>query len=228
MITPRVKAYLTDVTPLFDDAAFGRLYEKVSDRRREKTDRFRYKKDRCLSLGAEFLFMTACQDFGIDYKNASVSLSERSKPFFTDIPVFFNLSHSGTRAMCVMSDMPVGCDVEKIKDADIRIADRFFSPAERSLLENRSSPADISEMFYRLWTLKESYIKCIGMGLSLPLGSFSVTFGDEGIGIEQDGTSGCFRLFEHCPDNGYRYAWCIKNDTKGDAALDTGIYWKDI
>lgn len=228
MISPRIKVYLTDVTPLYDDKAFMKLYDTVSPRRREKTDLFRFRKDKCLSLGAEYLFMQACEDFGIEYKNASISYGDKSKPYFTDIPVYYNLSHSGSRAMCIMSDLPVGCDVEQVKEADTRIADRFFSPVEYSLISDQPSPYEKNEMFYRLWTLKESYIKCIGTGLSLPLDSFSVVFRENGIDIEQESGDGSFVLFEHDMKDGYRYAWCVRNDKEGDDACGFELCWKKL
>ena len=53
------------------------------------------------------------------------------------------------------------------------IASHYFHGREIDYL--RQVPASAaSDAFLRLWTMKEAYIKCVGMGLSLPLDSFSV------------------------------------------------------
>ncbi|WFR63863.1 4'-phosphopantetheinyl transferase superfamily protein [Paenibacillus amylolyticus] len=64
-------------------------------------------------------------------------------------------------------------DVEKIAPIDMQIAERFFSPMESQFLAAEPDNRQL-ETFYRLWTLKESYIKAVGMGLSIPLDSFAI------------------------------------------------------
>lgn len=90
-------------------------------------------------------------------------------------PLAFNVSHtSGLVAVAVALDREVGVDVEDEKRSGqtIEIADRFFSAAETA--ELRSQPAGSQrERFFEYWTLKESYIKARGMGLSIPLDQFS-------------------------------------------------------
>jgi 4'-phosphopantetheinyl transferase len=63
------------------------------------------------------------------------------------------------------------------------IASDVFSPSElRSL---RSLPTEqLRRRFFELWTLKESYLKARGVGLTLPLHEFSLLIGNGGIGIE--------------------------------------------
>jgi 4'-phosphopantetheinyl transferase len=89
----------------------------------------------------------------------------------------FNLSHSAGLALYAFArDQEVGVDVERVR-FDIeheQIAERFFSPYERSVL--RSLPAEEkAETFFACWTRKEAFIKAHGEGLSLPLDQFDVS-----------------------------------------------------
>ena len=92
----------------------------------------------------------------------------------------FNLSHTdGLIACAVTRDGEIGVDVENIlRGGDlVQIADRFFSPAE--VADLHGVPSDRQEdRFFDYWTLKESYIKARGMGLSIPLGDFSFHLSD--------------------------------------------------
>ena len=45
--------YAANVTQLEDEKLYAAAFDAVSERRREKTARYRFKKDRNLSLGAE-------------------------------------------------------------------------------------------------------------------------------------------------------------------------------
>nr|WP_237391871.1 4'-phosphopantetheinyl transferase superfamily protein [Paenibacillus dendrobii] len=85
----------------------------------------------------------------------------------------FNISHSGEWVVCALDSLPVGVDVEEIKEAPFEISKRFFSREERTFLFNEAEEVR-NESFYYIWTLKESYIKAIGQGLSYGLESFTV------------------------------------------------------
>lgn len=91
----------------------------------------------------------------------------------------FNLSHTeGMIILGVCLDEDLGVDVENIKrdSSLLGIADRYFSPME--VAELRSLPEDQQQTrFFHYWTLKESFIKARGMGLSLPLDQFSFHLG---------------------------------------------------
>lgn len=96
-------------------------------------------------------------------------------PTHTVKPLHFNLSHTeGLIACAVVLNREVGVDVEDIRRGGdlIQIADRFFSP--REVEDLMALPAEHQESrFFDYWTLKESYIKARGMGLSIPLDQFS-------------------------------------------------------
>src|SRR5262249_12254488 len=75
------------------------------------------------------------------------------------------------------------------------LAARFFSPAEAAELE--MLPSDLQrERFFELWTLKESYIKARGRGLSLGLSKFAFTV---------EGTSARVRFAAGFEDNPARW-----------------------
>ncbi len=81
----------------------------------------------------------------------------------------FNLSHTRElSAVIVARGIDVGVDVEHMERAsDLHaLAARFFAPAEAAQVRTASD-------FFTFWTLKESYIKARGMGLSLPLDGFA-------------------------------------------------------
>jgi 4'-phosphopantetheinyl transferase len=59
--------------------------------------------------------------------------------------------------------------------ADLAVAEQFFAPLELTILQDAPA-ADRTKLFFRLWTLKEAYIKAVGTGLAMPLDSFAFAF----------------------------------------------------
>ncbi|WP_179862535.1 4'-phosphopantetheinyl transferase family protein [Bacillus wiedmannii] len=113
------------------------------------------------------------KNYEIDFQK-----NEFGKPHISDLVNFeFNLSHSGEWVVCALSSKKVGIDIEAIRPIDLDIARRFFSQDEyQDLL--RKKPFQRNSYFFQLWTLKESYIKAVGKGLSIPLNSFSICTDD--------------------------------------------------
>ncbi len=103
----------------------------------------------------------------------------------------FNLSHSGGLVACLVTlGVDVGVDVESTqRDLDmVRLADRFFSPEEASVVRALTGPEQ-RERFFAYWTLKEAYLKACGRGLSIPLRQVSFRFAqDATIGVHFDTT----------------------------------------
>jgi 4'-phosphopantetheinyl transferase len=110
----------------------------------------------------------------------------------------FNLSNTTGLVVCaVVRDSGVGIDVEntgRVLDVEALAPTVFASEELRDL---RSCPASSRrDRFFSYWTLKESYIKARGMGMSIPLDSFWFDF---------DGPSPRLHLRDRCGDDAYRW-----------------------
>lgn len=172
----QTKLYLASADVLADAALFERLVRTVPRARQEKVRAFRNAQAARLSLAAGLLLNTALGDCGL--QAGELRTGEYGKPYFPALPDFhFSLSHSGSMALCAVSALPLGCDIEQIRGDRLSLAGRFFHPEECAWL--RSFPAgERQAAFFAIWTGKESFIKAIGRGLSLPLDSFCVLPGD--------------------------------------------------
>lgn len=115
----------------------------------------------------------------IPIKKLELGQNEHGKPFLiTHRLIEFNLSHSENLWVLAINQegIPLGIDIETQKpDKNFhKISSRFFSQEENYFLNKLTDPSLLTKAFFKIWTMKEAYIKCLGKGLSLPLNSFSV------------------------------------------------------
>lgn len=105
-----------------------------------------------------------------------VVLSGSGKPSFVQSSLpFFSISHSSSFAAVVFSQQEIGLDIELLRKRRMQgdVAARFFSPQEYNYYCSRFfSQRQVA--FYSIWTLKESYLKCRGTGISGGLQNFSL------------------------------------------------------
>lgn len=152
----------------------------------------------------------------------------------------FNLSNARSLVACVVTlEVDAGIDVEEIDrgGATVSIADRYFSPTELQALH--ALPAQRRRRrFFELWTLKESYIKARGMGLSIPLDQFSFLLDELSIRIAFDprlddsAAAWQFRLYR--PSDVHLMAVGIRRMGQPDFRIslrevvpDVPLLWKD-
>lgn len=95
---------------------------------------------------------------------------ETGKPYMADCPLMFNISHTGGAATAAVSDCDVGIDIEKIRSVNLKISDKF-SADEKKFINSSENP---EKAFFEIWTAKEAYLKKEGIGLTVPLDSFSI------------------------------------------------------
>ena len=198
------------IDPLRDPAVFEAAYRAASPDRRQKVDRLRETEDQCRSLGAEMLLRLALRRVGVEPVELAFTYNAAGKPSLTTPEsVSFSLSHSGDFVLCAVADGDVGCDVEQVSGVRPNLARRFFDAAEADHIDAQPTPDAQTDLFARYWTLKESFLKAIGAGLSRPLNSFRIVFGEGGVTVEppENGRVYECREFDDLPD--YRCALCM-------------------
>lgn len=159
-------------------AKYKELFLKqVSEEKRCKIARYRQEMDGQRTLVGEILMkVMLAKHLKLRAGEIVFEKNEYGKPYLEGNPLYFNLSHSGEWVVGAISDQPVGVDVEQIKKADLGIAKHFFAPLEYEALNQIANEEERNAAFYMLWSGKESYIKRIGKGLSMPLETFSLVY----------------------------------------------------
>jgi len=128
----------------------------------------------------------------------------------------FNVSHShGLALYAITCGREIGVDVERIRPAVVqeKVAERFFSPREVTVLRALPTPLQ-APAFFACWTRKEAYIKAKGDGLSLPLDQFDVSLapGEPAALLHttwDPQEAACWALQDLAPAPGYRAAVAV-------------------
>lgn len=150
-----------------------------------RVERMRHAKDRHLFLLSHLLARTALSRYRprspeewrfVRNSHGKPSLDPETEP----VPLQFSLSHTtGLSVFAVTRTADIGVDVEMVNRPveALKLSRRFFSPGEAAHLR-KMAPERLSHFFY-YWTLKESFLKALGRGLSLPLDSFAFHLSEE-------------------------------------------------
>ena len=144
---------------------------------------------RLLRLGLE-------RAFGVRPTEIELERNSFGKPRLRGRPgVHFNIAHCRRAVAVLVADRPVGVDVEAVRGRDAYVAARCFDASERVRVE---AAADPDREFFRYWTLKESYVKALGCGLSYPVRGVRFVLSPDGEPESNKPQAG-FRLFEEFP-----------------------------
>ncbi len=150
-----------------------RLAAVLSAEERERAQRFHFDQHRQRFVRTHAISRMILSKYtGIDPSQLVFGTGARGKPYLwvphISLPQF-NLSHSGDlMVLGIAMNLELGVDVEIINDRVEwkQIAANFFNADE--MLRIASLPTQTGQLkaFYRVWTLKEAYLKAMGDGLA--------------------------------------------------------------
>lgn len=142
----------------YDEFSAEKFLKFLPQNRREKFEKTKQKRDKENCVISYLLLKKSLADFGVE--NFEIEIGENGKPFLKNNKnIFFNISHTNGGVAVVADTKPVGIDVQDILPVKNGVIERCFSEEEKELISKSNSP---EKEFTRLWTLKESAVKCNG------------------------------------------------------------------
>lgn len=204
-----VHLYAANTDKLPDPKENPALLDELDTGRKCRIMKYLKAEDRKQSLGAGLLLNRILPRYGAS--PAGLRIGADGKPEVEGI--FFNLSHSGSIVICATSEKEVGCDTEKIVKAPEGVAERFFCPSESEYI-NACIGVERDRRFFRIWTMKESYVKMTGEGMSLAFDRFTVLPGSEKIKVCRDGKFLSCHIMEY-DIPGYKVSVCANEEFAG-------------
>lgn len=119
--------------------------------------------------------------------------------------------------------MEIGVDIEKQKILDLNLAQHIFAPEE---YEDLIALSDRNQLnyFYKLWTLKEAYIKYCGVGLSLPLQSFFFKIHSGGIHLNATNQMDSLYFLTTSIEQQYSIACCSNEKIEENAIEQISLH----
>ncbi|MFJ6209512.1 4'-phosphopantetheinyl transferase family protein [Lysinibacillus sp. NPDC092081] len=119
--------------------------------------------------------------------------------------------------------MEIGVDIEKQKILDLNLAQHIFAPEEYQDLIVLSDRNQL-DYFYKLWTLKEAYIKYCGVGLSLPLQSFFFKINGGGIHLYSTNQLDSLYFLSTRVEQQYSIACCSNEQIEANAIEQISLH----
>lgn len=204
--------YGVKIPKMISKKMYNDIILNIKENKRKQVSKIIQYDDKLRAIFGEMLVLTVLSELlKIDYNEITRVKGNCGKPYLMEYDdVHYNISHSGNWVVMVVDNEPVGIDIEEIKPFDLRIAKRFFSDMENSFLDEVEGMKKL-DYFFDLWTLKESFLKKVGFGLTLPLNSFSIIKEDEN-SIRLSGNYDSKNFFrQYFIDKYYKFSVCASN-----------------
>ena len=163
--------YIIDELEKLDDDFPENIQKLISNDRFAKYQRLPSSLNKKASVAVYLLLRLALHEvYGID-EVVEFDYAKKGKPSLIKYPqIHFSLSHSHNTAACAVSDYEVGVDIQQIAHISEKVAKRVLTNEEYEVYSHSQTP---DEYFCKIWTIKESYVKQTGVGITIELNTIS-------------------------------------------------------
>lgn len=186
-----VHLWQISIKDLLRTQSIGTLFDVLSEDERSRAAAYRSESRRQLFIigRASLRLLLSALMPAVSPQSIRFATGAQGKPMLTDnaCPLQFNLSHSHDAiTIAITRGQTVGVDIEYMK-ARPRMADiaqHYFHPEEAQVITNALVAGDeliALQLFYKVWTLKEAFIKADGKGMAIAGDSFYFTHIDTSI-----------------------------------------------
>lgn len=157
------KLYLFEDFDSITESFLKRCIDVLPPERRKKSLRYRFDIDRKMSVISYLMLLYALRE-NYNIINPQIAYGVYGKPYLTEYPdIYFNISHCPKGCICAVSDREIGVDIQDIRPFSWDIARRVCCEDELKMLECAD---DKARLFTKIWTMKESYDKMTGEGIT--------------------------------------------------------------
>lgn len=167
--------YMCDIRSVRSED-YEKHFRLMCEEKQRRIQRFRSTEDKKRSIAGEMLARRAISKWcAVTEESIILATNQYGKPFAVGLPIEFNISHSENLAVCAVDHYPVGIDIERIRPVDLKIAKCICTDEELVyLFQHIPQESDFAKTpdettlirFFELWTTKEAYCKCCGVGIA--------------------------------------------------------------
>lgn len=141
---------------------------ELGDTLKERIENSKHELNKFTSIVGHIISLNIIsEEFDIPVKKIGIIRSNQEKPkVLNPQEAFFNISHSSDIVISGVSDSEIGIDVEMKQIVKPKVIEHVLCELEYKAIQKTDN---ISDLFIKVWTIKESFLKLLGLGLSVPL-----------------------------------------------------------
>lgn len=135
---------------------YNKFFGLLTDERKKHVTSLASFEKRKQSVAGEMLAKIGIASLsGITETEIIISAKYNGKPYCKNADIHFSISHSGDYAVCAVDSNPIGIDIEKIREINLKIAERFCNQSELEYINSKNR-------LFEIWTAKEAAYKMLG------------------------------------------------------------------
>lgn len=143
-----------------------------------------------------------------------INYNNYGKPLLRNAPkLYCSIAHSYGLAVAASSDIKIGVDIEKIRSHDESLLHFIANEDEIALFSEKNKDVLVT----KIWIMKESVSKAIGLGLAYSFEKMCIKTNVNGYNIEAGGINWNVEIV---PFNDYLIAYCYPSDQKIQIELE--------